>query len=114
MPIKLSCPRTPPSALMLNPNPTTKNVKDEMAITRIVLSKITLFYFILIEPVSFIMNPTWAKITITTTMTTHTVSRMSVSTFIRFVMLTDASFVYYSSDIFITKLILIIYKLFEF
>ena len=96
MPIKLSCPSTPPSALILKPNPTTKNVKDDMAITRIVFNKITLFYFILIEPVSFIMNPTWAKMTITTTMTTHTVSRMSVSTLIRFVILTDASFVYYS------------------
>ena len=75
--MKLSCPRTPPYALMLKPNPTTKNVKLEIAMTSIVLSKITELCFILIDPVSFIMKPTYDKTHITPQITTQTVSRMS-------------------------------------
>jgi len=78
MPMKLSCPSTPPDALILKPNPTMKNVRDDMAMTSIVFKRMTLFCFILMEPVSFIMKPTYARITMTTQMTTHTVSKISL------------------------------------
>ena len=56
--MKLSWPKMPPYAFILNPNPTIKKVSEDIAMTRIVFSRITEFYFILIEPVSFIMMPT--------------------------------------------------------
>ena len=74
--MKFSYPRMPPFALVLNPNPTRKKVNEEVASTKIVLSKITLFPYILMEPVSFIMNPTYARIMVTDTNTVQTVSKI--------------------------------------
>lgn len=91
MPIKLSYPSTPPWAFMLNPKPTVKKVKLDIAITKIVLSNITLFYFILMEPVSFIMKPTWDNMIMTTQMTTQTVSRISERTSMRLIMISLAN-----------------------
>lgn len=77
--MKLSCPRTPPAAFRLKPNPTRKKVNDEVANTSMVLSRITLLCYIFIEPVSFIINPTCDKISVTETKTTHTVSKILFS-----------------------------------
>lgn len=82
MPINLSYPRRPPRALTLNPNPTIKNVKVEVAITKMDFKRITLLYFILIDPVSFITNPIYAINIVTTHITTHTVSVISLNVFI--------------------------------
>lgn len=82
--MKLSYPKIPPAALTLNPNPTVKKVSELIAITRIVLIKITLFYFILMVPVSFIRKPTWAMIIMIPQITTQTVSRISARVVILF------------------------------
>lgn len=77
---------SPPSALTQKPKPTMKKVSEETAMTRLVFNKITLLFFILIEPVSFIMKPAYARIIIIMTTTTHTVSSISDKSSILFSM----------------------------
>ena len=55
--MKFSYPMRPPDALLQRPKPTIKKVSEDMATTSIVFNKMTLLFFILIDPVSFIKKP---------------------------------------------------------